>query len=140
MERFEPYGIAITSCIDKNIDTHIQKLFRENMGAEFIKEYNKPLVLEKYKGFQTKQSAERKSKNDSDPDGFCTAWSAWYTDLRLSNPDKDRDTLAYECLTKIMADETSFTDFIRNYADMIVQMSDDFVDGNYDYTIFSNYK
>ena len=139
MERFEPYGTAVTSCINKDIDKHIQTLFTEKMGNNFVNTYFQPLKIDNYTGFQTKQSRERKFKKENDPDGFCTAWSIWYTDLRLSNPDKNRNELIYMTIIKLLADETSFTDFIRDYADMIVKMKTDFIEKNYDSGIFSKY-
>ena len=66
-----------------------------------------------------------------DPVGFFSVWSAWYIDVRLSNPDIDRKELvnwALGKLKKIKKDKNggrSFTQFIRDYAEMIVEVSEE---------------
>jgi hypothetical protein len=66
------------------------------------------------------------------PVGFCSVWSLWYIELRISNPDKDPDDLIDEAITAIRQVEEererqghgkgSFTDFIRRYSLKIVRL------------------
>ena len=56
----------------------------------------------------------------SDPEGFCGAWSLWYADLRLSNPDKEpRDLL--EIAVDSIAETKKLREFIRNYSLFLVK-------------------
>lgn len=134
LERFEPYGPTITDCIYKNIDDEILNLFNKNMGKEFIIEYKKPLSIYKYKGFQTKQADEEQtmyefvkkngynSKFSNGFDGFCTVWCIWYVELRLSNPNVNRKQLLYNTIFKLDVEGTSFTNFIYDYAQYLLNI------------------
>ena len=57
------------------------------MGKDFIKEYYKPIDYLPDLCVQALQELEITEMKSTDPVGFCAAWSAWYTDLRLSNPN-----------------------------------------------------
>ena len=54
-----------------------------------------------------------------DPSGFCSIWSLWWTDLRLSNPDIPQSKLIDFSKNKIKKTDLSFKQFIRNYANFI---------------------
>lgn len=61
-----------------------------------------------------------------DPGGFCLAWSLWYTDLRLSNPQLSTDEVYAAMMTQLTSGERSarLTIFIRNYAEFLIRMKD----------------
>lgn len=129
LERFESYGRIEKEdkCLNPgNIDTKIKKLFQDNLGKSFVKQYYKPLAFCPSKNFQTIQEDEKEMTSD-DPVGFCSVWSAWYIDLRLSNPDVDRKEIvkiALGQLKKLKKEKgVSFTTFIRNYSNLIVEVS-----------------
>ena len=124
MERFEP-NAALARLCDKDIDLQIQKLFAENMGKSFIAKYYSPLdFCPKIKNVQTIQSREKEFMK-GDPGGFCMAWSAWYADLRLSNPDKDREVVLDLAIKKIQDSPKSFTEYIRSYFYLLRMIGDD---------------
>ena len=129
LERFESYGEIEDDdeCLNPpNLDMKIKKLFQDNLGKSFVKEYHKPLSFCPSKNFQTIQENEKEMRHD-DPVGFCSVWSAWYIDLRLSNPNVDRKRvvkIALEQLKKLKKEKgISFTTFIRNYSNLIVNVS-----------------
>lgn len=47
--------------------------------------------------------------------GYCAAWSMFYLDLRLSNPNIEANRLKYLARTKLV-ETTQMTDYIRAYA------------------------
>lgn len=118
MERFEPHGIII----DNILDEKIVKLFIDNMGADFIKTYLRPLDFCPYLGFQNIEVLEGK-KQYMDPGGFCAAWSAWYADLRLTNPQLGRKEVIELAMNKMQKSPKYFTKYIRNYAEFLVSIS-----------------
>jgi glutaredoxin len=130
MERFEPYGdiknfinYKNIKCLMVDVDKEIQKLFKRKFGKTFIKKYYKPLDYMNKIGLQKIQESETNEIRETDP-GFCTAWSVWYTDLRLSNPSYDRKTLLKLALKALEKHPESLTSFIRCYCEFIVDISE----------------
>ena len=110
LERFEPYG----KLPSHNIDKHLKETFRQKFGNSSIKKYYKPTSISPDDAFQA--ISEQENENiPSDPIGFCQAWSTWYADLRLSNPNIPVKTLIPLVLEKLKK-KRSFTSFIRSYA------------------------
>ena len=120
LERFEPYGKSKRDCTNPiDIDIKIKELFKENLGDDFINEYYEPLDFIPTKGFQSLQEDEGdfKKKNKGDPDGgFCAAWVAWYAELRIQNPNKDRKRLVEIALKRLKNSDRSMTKYIRDYS------------------------
>jgi glutaredoxin len=128
MERFEPYGEilniydkSLLPCVNAPVDHAIKELFSKEMGESFIKQYYSPLEFCPELSFQTLQEQEKYIK--SDPDGFCSAWSCWYTDLRLLNPDVSSEILVTNTIKQLKKSPEKLTDFIRNYSSFIVDVS-----------------
>ena len=111
LERFEPHG-NVTIYDSVKLDRAIIKMFKKfNIP---IKKYYKPLDFCPIISFQ---GLEANSKtNKLDPLGFCSYWSTWYMDMRLSNPNLDKKTLVSESIKLINTDYDSFKDYIRSYA------------------------
>ncbi len=127
-ERFEPI-----SCIDvwynpDSLDDHLNKLF---LSMKF--KYIKPLQYCPVMCMQTAQlmetgfekpverlGRETDSKTYNQPDKsrieYCTGWTLFYADLRLTYPDIDRNRLIQDSLTAIKT-KTSLTDFIDGYVE-----------------------
>lgn len=128
LERFESYGkINDKKCLNPpKLDKLIEKLFKENLGDDFIKNYYEPLAYSPNRNFQTIQEDEDEELEIS---GFCSVWSCFWIDMRLSNPDIDREellTMALKELRKIKKQKgISFTQFIRNYSGLIVDVSNE---------------
>jgi hypothetical protein len=129
LERFETFGKINSVCINPpNLDKKILELFVEKFGSDFIKNYYTPLSYLPNENFQTIQEKEDEWENrneDEEPVGYCSVWSAWYIDLRLSNPDIDREKLVNMALTKLKKLPITFTSFIRNYSSMLVDVSNE---------------
>ena len=127
LERFESYGkVNDKKCLNPdNLDKEIEKLFKENLPKDFIKKYYSPLTFLEDKNIQTLQEAENEKLEVV---GFCSVWSCFWIDLRLSNPDLDRDTvynLAMKELEEIKKSGKSYTQFIRNYSQFLVDISNE---------------
>ena len=125
VERFEPYGFisAFTpeeTKVSNSFNIKFKRLIRQidpklnyldqssllRKGPQFLEEYqvNKNKIL----------------RDSSDPEGFCGAWSLWYADLRLSNPDKDSKELIEIALESIKKNK-QLRIFIRNYSVFLVK-------------------
>ncbi len=116
LERFEPNGSTLYSDCFRDIDPKIEALFKANLGSDYISEYYAPSDFCPIYSFQALQHSENEFV-EGDPSGFCTAWAAWYADLRLLNPNVERKTLVNLALKKLKTQPYSFTQFIRNYAE-----------------------
>ena len=133
LSRFEPFGKVVSACLNPpNLDKKIFELFTKKLGVDYIKEYYPPEAFLPYESFQTIQENEKvwvNRKEDDEPVGYCSVWSAWFIDLRLSNPDVDKDELvklAMNRLKKLKAETgLTFTSFIRNYSGLIVDISNE---------------
>ena len=113
LERFEPYGDLPSPQLDKTLkDTFVKKI-----GPDFLKKYYPPPAFCPDESFQELQEKEQKIVSSDRLPGFCQAWSSWYADLRLSNPEIPPKELVDLAFKKIKKDKRSFTDFIRSYAD-----------------------
>ena len=126
LERFESFGKITSSCLNPpNLDKKIFELFYENLGSDLVFYYPPQSFLPSV-NFQAKQENEKEWINrneDDEPVGYCAVWSAWYIDLRLSNPDIDREQLVKIAMKKLESLPINFTTFIRNYSGMIVDVS-----------------
>jgi hypothetical protein len=117
LERFEPYGKTKRKCTNPlNIDDKIKKLFIENLGSDFIRKYYKPLDFLGEKSFQKYQEDEGENNKEDPQLGFCSAWVAWYTELRLTNPNKDRKRIVKLSLQKLKNSDKTMTEYIRGYS------------------------
>ena len=129
LERFETFGKINSVCINPpNLDKKILELFVSKFGNDFIINYYTPLSYLPNENFQTIQEKEDEwndRNEDEEPVGYCSVWSAWYIDLRLSNPDIDREKLVKMALARLKKLPITFTSFIRNYSSMLVDISNE---------------
>jgi glutaredoxin len=117
LERFEPYGFVSDKCITApGLDDAILKIVRKKWT---VKKYYKPLDFIPNLGPQTMQIQENAERGD-DPVGFCGAWSAFYADLRLGNPDVDRQELLKSTVEILEKRPETLTEFIRNYTSNLI--------------------
>ena len=128
MEWFDPNGITYFpypyfSKYEKT-DKVITKLFNENIDENMIQKFYNPLDFCPI-GLQHLQHNEKEMVKDKDPEGFCTSWSFWFIELRLSNPNLSREKLLkYATSNLVNNKEKSLTKFIRGYSvflDIIVE-------------------
>lgn len=117
IERFESYGKSKRQCTNPvGIDAKLNKLFKANLGNDFIKKYYKPLDFMSSKSFQSVQEDEKENKPGDPEGGFCAAFCCWYAELRLSNPNKDRKRLVKIALERLQNSDISLTEYIRGYS------------------------
>lgn len=123
-ERFEPYGNVPnleSAKLDEMIERNIGRYFVNYLDKQNKKlTYLKPSDYTDGLSFQTfSNDNDITFKKLGDPFGYCLAWSFWYLETRLSNPEmhpKDIIKLATEKIIDRKSSNTKFIDFIRNYA------------------------
>lgn len=124
LERFEPYGSDSPHKFNYNsklLDNVLSFKFSEiNSNIEYI---NPEKYLPKV-SFQYFDAYEPKTQKIGDPGGFCALWSIWYTDMRLTYPDIEREKLVKKLLKEIKMKNISFKNLIRNYSINITQIRD----------------
>jgi len=127
LERFEPYG-EIPYMETENLDEMLKDKLGSFLGR-YLKSKNMKLTYYSPKdlfggvSFQIiSNDMSSKVKKMGDPVGFCLAWTLWYLEMRIKNPNVDPKTLISKSISKIKATEKVdyqnqlFIDFIRNYA------------------------
>ena len=141
VERFEPHG-------DDNLvgpfGKKVKKIYNEfdSRFSKLCKKHNfkyfKPIdycprlgnqtIEEQYNGLKKLNTLGPQSitsptntKLPTDPGGFCAAWSLWYLDLRLKNPNVERSKLIKQSIEILKRKPIKFRQFIRNYADFITK-------------------
>ena len=138
LERFESFGKVTDSCLSNpNVDREIEKLFREKLST-YAKEYAgfryvKPSEIFPDHNIQSIQESETEWENrktSCNPVGFCSVWSIWYIELRVSNPDIEPKKLIRETIDNLLKEYGSLTNFIRNYSLKLVDLHEKF-DGIY---------
>ena len=87
-----------------------------------IKKVYGPLEFCPKVSFQFLQDIEFNQKKSGDPVGFCAAWSVWYADTRLANPNKTRKEVVDMALSKLKSVPESMTKFIRSYSAFLVKV------------------
>lgn len=119
LERFEPYGI-IPYVQSSKLDEFLIEKFNKIIGSEF--KFYGPKELYKGVGLQLiSGDALQYMKNLGDPGGFCLAWTFWYLEMRLQNPDIKPDQLVKFCFDQIPGlnistdPKKTIIKYIRNY-------------------------
>jgi len=131
LERFEPYGNV------PYLESNLLDAFIENMGKKHINRqltYFKPKDIIGDVGFQTISNDNNPDvKKLGDPAGFCLAWTIWYLEMRINNPDIDPKTLISNIKESILSRDKSsspdklFINFIRNYASGLDKQKNEFM-------------
>lgn len=120
VERFEPNGSNHPYKLNYNpdlLDKLLEQKFK-NINPKI--KYIRPKDYLPKIGFQLLDAMEStKFKKIGDPGGFCAAWTIWYVDMRLNNPNIARDELIKEIIKKIKLFNYSFKNIIRNYTSNI---------------------
>jgi hypothetical protein len=104
------------------LDRDIKELFEKNMGKEWLQKYYAPNDFCPSVNFQSIQHWEKEQRKAGDPGGFCAAWSAWYADIRMANPDLSREYIVNYSVDLLYKKPESFTEFIRNYSAFIAKI------------------
>ena len=126
IERFEPLGVDTVgdNCLHiKDIDTQIKDRINRYFPGK-VKKAIPPLSFCPLSNFQYIESREE-GDLITDPGGFCAAWSTWYADLRLSNPNKTRRQVVEMAMKKLKnKGYGAFKKFIRNYSQFLYKYTD----------------
>ena len=126
LERFEPHGSSVnkSKCYGRShiIDPLLEDKMRELIPG--MKKYYEPESFCPYLGPQRIETQIAKTPGSDKGGGYCAAWSIWYADVRLSNPDVSRgEALAYaKRVTR--EDPQGIKNYIRSYSQFLKTFSD----------------
>ena len=126
VERFEPYGFISTfskeeETVSLAFNEEFTKLLKKLDPS--LKYIDQSVLLRKGPQYLEENQIKkyRLLSNSSDPEGFCGAWSLWYADLRLSNPEKEQRELIEIAIESITDKKMKLRQFIRNYSVFLVK-------------------
>ena len=139
LERFEPHGKPMSNFLNiPNFEKKLADLFNNNVHKDMIKEVYAPLSFCPSVNVQKIQVDEREKKI-GDAGGFCVAWSAWYADIRMSNPKKSRSEVVAIGIEKLQKNPYSFTQFIRSYSSFLTNVGEQLKNSNNPASVFAAY-
>jgi hypothetical protein len=117
--RFEPYGdwdLADSYQLDKKI----LDIFKDTLKNETFKYIRPNDYLDKTKFQSSSLGDDPNYKNFGDPEGYCLAWSYWFAELKMLNPDINEQQLVKNAFDKILRLSNSninpILQHIRGYA------------------------
>ena len=124
--RFEPHGSEYPNKmnykpkeLDKNISTLVDFL---ELGFKFVSpEEYLPKI-----SFQQKEIYEENSYV-GDPDGFCSSWSIWWSDMLMSYPNINPNDLQKKLFYEITNSKILYRELIRNFSFNITKIRDEFL-------------
>ncbi len=135
--RFEPAGLSEIGN-GSDLDVKLRSLLEECYGNIKYLTPNDYLYDVTFQLTSGDDNAE--NKNDGDPVGYCLAWSLWFVDIRLSNPDADdhklvKNAISHKYINSILSDKPDdkvlstnyYLDFIRNYSIMLDNFKNKFL-------------
>ncbi len=132
-ERFDPYGnvpYLNTKQLDKMLETMFKKFF-EKEKHKFV--YYSPEKLLNGASFQIlSNDGNSYTKKLGDPIGYCLAWTLWYLEQRINNPDINPKQLIKKLYSEILFygkndKDNAFINYIRNYATVLDDMKNSFM-------------
>lgn len=127
VDRFEPYG-NVPYMESHQLDDFLRQLFTDVLGHDII--YVSPQEMSTM-GFQLiSNDTQSTVKKLGDPIGYCLAWSCWYLEHRMRNPDVPPQKIIRKLLDRIGTEPqpTKFIDFIRNYAHGLDRQKNQFME------------
>jgi ankyrin repeat protein len=130
LERFEPYGL-IPYLDGSDLDDFIGRIGKECIDDKI--KYVKPIDMENIVGPQViSDDSNYNIKKLGDPNGYCLAWTLWFLETRINNPDIETKELLKDMIGQIAKNnkvmgEKIFIGFIRNYAGELDKMKNEFM-------------
>lgn len=131
LERFEPYGDV------PYIESNELDKFIENLGRQYINtnlKYYSPKDIMGNVGFQViSNDSKQYVKKLGDPFGYCLAWTIWYIEMRINNPQTDPINLIKNMKDNIVNSskndtaESLFISFIRDYSAILDKLKNEFM-------------
>jgi len=111
VERFESFGKGTWYQQDL-LDQALSKYFKKEYNMEYVSPLDWCPT-----NIQGDQEAElEKGKVKGNTKNFCQAWSFWYADLRLSNPELTRDQVIDLGIKTLKENPGTLTEYIIDYA------------------------
>lgn len=114
IERFDPYGNSYD--LDVHLDEVLEEELTWNTGFNYIN-------VKKYlpvSGLQTLSDENNYLKQKpGDFGGYCLAWCLWYVEHRMINSKYSAKQLISKLINKLLRNENSLFEYIRNYANNI---------------------
>jgi hypothetical protein len=131
-ERFEPYGwishftkeeMAVSNSFNNVFLNFIKSLNIQKNGQQltYVDQYKMLKVGPQFIEEEEVEKAHKKLAKESDPEGFCGAWSLWLADLVLKQPDKPRYELVKKAINVMKKSDKTLRSFIRNYSQFLVK-------------------
>lgn len=114
-ERFEPHGSRAYDIFRdfryELLDELLEDYFNQN-GIQYLK----PAYFCPYIGPQKFESSRTS--------GYCAAWSLWYIDMRLSNPDVPKESLLVQMNTKTgqLRQTGQFREYLQRYVMQVYKL------------------
>lgn len=124
LERFEPFGSSPPYNFNYNpslLDYNLVSSFKKFIPSLV---YFPPSSFLPRISFQYLESLDSNSSHIGDPSGFCSVWSVWYIDLRLTYFDINRSSLVNKMLKNIKKNNLSYKSLIRDYSFNISSLRD----------------
>ena len=130
IERFDPHSIDDYNSMYLHINKYLKNIFEKSIeGYVYLPAYKNTST---FQAIQIESGKQHKQQKSTDPDGFCGAWCIWYADLRLQNPNIERDIIYDISIKYIKENAQSFTVFIRKYSKFISEIT---ISGNVKNTV-----
>ena len=133
VERFEPYGFISTFTkeeeeVSQSFNARFTKLLKKiDSKLNYV---DQSVLLRKGPQYLEENQVKKLSllEKSTDPEGFCGAWSLWYADLRITNPDKEPRELIEMAIDSIsQTKKIKLREFIRNYSVFLVKERQQFL-------------
>jgi ankyrin repeat protein len=135
IDRFEPYGVVPyleNNKLDVLLKDRIVPIVKKITGDSY--EYLSPSDYMKGGAFQViSNDTDIQVRNLGDPNGYCLAWTYWYLEMRIANPEIHPKKLVKKSIKKIIesyqniSGDMRFIYFIRNYSQRLDRMKNLFL-------------
>lgn len=128
VERFEPYGSEppLTMNYDSNLLDNVLENFILSLNLNF--HYITPNHYLPKISFQLREIYELKNNYIGDPDGFCSAWCIFWTEMRLKHSYISIYKLEKILSIEIVNNNLKYKNLIRNYSKNITDVRDIFLE------------
>jgi hypothetical protein len=114
---------------EEKLNQFIEKLAKKIFNKD-VKYINPKLFMDIAKFQIISSDSDPDNKKLGDPVGYCLAWTFWYLELRLNNPDTDPKLLVENALNKIIninSNSNQVLDYIRNYSQELDKLKNNFL-------------
>ncbi len=118
IERFEPHGL-VDNEITNSLNVKLHEMAKD-MEYKYIEPTDKICPKKGWQALQVEEEDNYNLRLDTDPGGFCTCWTVFYADVRLSFPDLTQYQIVEKILSLLEQKSIYITEFIRNYIQFIV--------------------